>query len=1157
MRLRRLDLTRYGKFTDHSIDFGQTLEGKPDLHIIYGLNEAGKSTTFDAFLDLLFGFGTTSKYDFIHPYNTMQIGARLEFDGGDHELVRLKRRTGSLVDNNGQPVNEGMLSAALGGIGRDAYRTMFSLDDHSLKEGGQAIIQSKGELGELLFSASSGLAGLNRTLVMAAEDAAAIHRKRSSSTKLAELKRALEALKNERNAIDTFATAYSVLATTLTQASASYDAANAELVEAKLRQAELNRILATLPLTSELDRLAAEFAGLGELPRPPADWFLLLPQLSRDETRLQALAETAERSIRQLSDEIDGMVVDEQALSIAAVMETLEIGRARYRAAADDLPKRRIAVAEQEGILSRSLFDLDQAGHANPERLLLPAPSIGAIRDLMEKRSGIDAEIASTERELKRANDTLNRLKEDTAEFDGETELEPDTQSRIENALARLTDTDLLSRLAVEERSYRQVCRNLDDRIALLVPWSGDLDELALTKAADTRQLDMWRSHAASIEKRVSEHRGKLRDLTGERAATLARIAAFASEGTVDDSAAQALRSARDAAWQSHLATLDSATASTFEQAMRQDDAATDNRLARAKDLAELRQLKLAAAASAAAIDRQQELLAEGLADHDALADKIGTFLPDAIEAGPDALERLVALESWAGRRNTTLSARDDLRKSEYELEALRSELGRHSTELGAALTEAGARFDGDMPIADLTRGAARLLADSRRREEVRANHRKAMSGLTRDIAERERDHQQAVLIADAWRDAWSEALSVTWFADKVTSVAAVSAILSTLSSLPGVLKERHDLAQRVSAMENDQTQFRTELANILGQPEADIHSADVLAAANALVERYNTALRDQQHRADRQATLEKLQTHREALDAELAVHNARKAELTSYFGADTLAAVENYLEAAKERDRIEKRMAELREQIAQGLRTRTFEDAARLLSETDAVEVEHSALNLAARIEDLTERARELYADMTRAKDKLDAVGGDDAVARIEAKRRTLLLDIEALAIRYLTLRTGTLAAEQALHLYRDKHRSSMMNRASRAFQTITGGNYSGLATQPDKDKEILIGVSRDGGSKLADSMSTGTQFQLYLALRLAGYEEFAAVRPAVPFVADDIMESFDNPRSEEVFRLLGEMAKVGQVIYLTHHLHLCEIAKSVVPQVKIHQLS
>lgn len=38
MRLRRLDLTRYGKFTDCSIDFGERCEGQPDLHVIYGPN---------------------------------------------------------------------------------------------------------------------------------------------------------------------------------------------------------------------------------------------------------------------------------------------------------------------------------------------------------------------------------------------------------------------------------------------------------------------------------------------------------------------------------------------------------------------------------------------------------------------------------------------------------------------------------------------------------------------------------------------------------------------------------------------------------------------------------------------------------------------------------------------------------------------------------------------------------------------------------------------------------------------------------------------------------------------------------------------------------------------------------------------------------------
>ena len=61
MRLNRLDLTRYGKFTDCSIDFGTPTPGQPDLHLIYGPNEAGKSTLLAAFLDLLFGIETRSR----------------------------------------------------------------------------------------------------------------------------------------------------------------------------------------------------------------------------------------------------------------------------------------------------------------------------------------------------------------------------------------------------------------------------------------------------------------------------------------------------------------------------------------------------------------------------------------------------------------------------------------------------------------------------------------------------------------------------------------------------------------------------------------------------------------------------------------------------------------------------------------------------------------------------------------------------------------------------------------------------------------------------------------------------------------------------------------------------------------------------------------
>ncbi|NYJ14164.1 uncharacterized protein YhaN [Rhizobium leguminosarum] len=1156
MRLRRLDLTRYGKFTDHSIDFGAARPSSPDLHIVYGLNEAGKSTTFAAYLDLLYGIGERSTYNFLHPYNTMKVGARLEFDGTEYELARLKLRTGSLVDDRGQAVNEALLAGVLGGIGREAYRTMFSLDDQSLKEGGNAIIQSKGELGELLFSASSGLAGLSRSLVTAADEANVIYKKRSSSTKLAELKRSLEALKVERNAIDTLVSTYSALKSTYEQADVAYTATARELAGAKARHQELARLLGALPAALELRRLDADVAGMGDLPRPPSEWFTLLPQLSRDETRLQALLETADRTLRQLTDEIEAIAIDDKALTVAAHRDMLDQGRARYLAAESDLPKRRLALAEQEAVLVRLLADLEQPGHAMPEALLLPASLIGIIRDLIERRSGVETKLAAASRELVRARENLERLGKEDGSQNGAAVLDPARLGRIEAALSRLSGSDLAVRLTMEERALVQARRIQANQFAQLVPWTGDAVALQLTSAAEPRQIEAWRGQVTAIDRRIEDHEARLRDLGTEQALTGARIATFVAGGSIDDAEAVRLRDERDAAWQVHLASLDAATARAFEDRMRQDDMVSAGRLSRAQELAELRQLRQTEAATAAAIERQRELLAEARAEHDALAERIRGLLPGAIEYDAEASARIATLETWSTKRAAALAAWGDLQRAEETVDGLRGELDGHVATLAASLADAGLGDANHLPVTELMQAANDMLAAGKAERAARQAHEKAIGDLSHDLRERERDRQEAEDTMAAWNREWAEALSRSWFADKAGSMAAVRAMLNALGTLPAILKERDDLASRVAAMERDRAQFRGDIAGVLADCGLSPLAADTLASANALVERHEAARHAAQLRADRQADLEKHLEKQRALEEELAVHNARRNELTSYFGTDSLASVDAFLSQARDRDRLEARAATLRDQITEALRATSFAEAERRLAHVDADAVERDAMELDARIEDLTERAKLLYSDVSLARQKLEAVGGDDAVARIEAKRRTIFLEIEELAVRHLTLRAGTLAAEQALHIYREKHRSSMMNRASEAFRLITGGNYSGLTTQPDRDREILIGVSRDGGSKLADAMSTGTQFQLYLALRLAGYEEFAALRRPVPFVADDIMESFDNPRSEEVFRLLGDMAKVGQVIYLTHHWHLCEIARDVVPNVTIHQL-
>ena len=90
--------------------------------------------------------------------------------GGRIEVARLKRDKNSLVDANDRPFDESLLMAELAGVDREAFHMMFSLDDESLEKGGEAILASHGDLGQLLFSASAGLAEISDRLEVVAKE---------------------------------------------------------------------------------------------------------------------------------------------------------------------------------------------------------------------------------------------------------------------------------------------------------------------------------------------------------------------------------------------------------------------------------------------------------------------------------------------------------------------------------------------------------------------------------------------------------------------------------------------------------------------------------------------------------------------------------------------------------------------------------------------------------------------------------------------------------------------------------------------------------------------------------------------------------------------------------------------------------------------------
>lgn len=1178
MRLRRLDLTRYGRFTDHRLDFGPPRPGAPDFHIVYGLNEAGKSTSLSGFLDLLFGIELKSRYDFLHPYSAMEVGALLEIDGAERHLVRRKQRTGSLTDGSGQQVNEAVLAGALGGLSRESYRAMFSLDDETLEAGGEAILQSRGDLGELLFSASAGLAGISAALAKAQDEADAIHRKQARSTALYAVRQRIEALDAKRREIDTAASAHNSLAAELAKAGEGYEAVIGEIGALRRRWREIEALLRALPRLRDHAALAEALAAEGTAPRVPAGWREAHPRLLTETARVEAALRRIEADRARIERDRAADRPDAAMLALQPRWRALETQRARALTAEDDLPRRRRELDAAQAEIARMLALLGAPDGTHPHALVLAAPVLGAVRERIDTRLALEQKLEAALAEEAEAEHRLAGAEAQSETGEAES-FDPAALAALDAARALARRSDAAGRLAHargEESRRRQLA---EARLQALLPWSGDAAALRALHLPAPERLAGWRSRLGEIDRREAEAASRLREAETEAQLAATRLQAMeAGTGAIDDTHAAKLRAERDAAWTEHRAALTAESAGRFEERLHADDALSQRRLAQARELGELRQLGTVLATARTAAERWRDLGAEAAEERARLLREIAAALPSDLreaEREADGAALLQWAETFARRRAEALDALAAL----DEVQAVRRDGEGEAVRLREGLSQALRalrREPANDDLALLSDAADAVLGEATEAGARRAAAKRETERSRLDLERRRRDAASARRAAEDWASGWQALMRESGllaslearfgglgageapsFAALGVAVGAVREMLPVLADLPARLRAVADLQHRVETMEENRTGFAEALDALLTTSDLRIETVDLAVRAERLAEAIEGAERRAEALRHLDAELARLSAEEADLH-EMQARLAAEAEaMIAGFGVETLAEVGPCLDAAAERSRREARLAEWERDLLADLGVASLAEARQQLADADAEALEAERAGLDARLKDLEARRETLFRAKSDAADALERIGGDDAVARLMGERRVAILEMEDLAVRALRLRAGALIAGEALRLYRDRHRSAMMDRASQAFGLMTRGDYVGLATQAEKDRETLIGLTRAGGSRLAMDMSKGTRFQLYLALRLAGYEEFARARSPVPFLADDIMETFDEPRSEEVLRLLAGLSRHGQVIYLTHHRHLCDLAQSVEPSVRLHEIA
>ena len=293
------------------------------------------------------------------------------------------------------------------------------------------------------------------------------------------------------------------------------------------------------------------------------------------------------------------------------------------------------------------------------------------------------------------------------------------------------------------------------------------------------------------------------------------------------------------------------------------------------------------------------------------------------------------------------------------------------------------------------------------------------------------------------------------------------------------------------------------------------------------------------------------LDRHRAAADA-LTASAQRLDDAIRAIGAATLDEAEQRVTLAAERagheDSRAAAMLRLRED-GEGL------DAETLRAEAEATPAETMAEAM---------RSAETAASVARAAAQEAAA----AIERADGALRTLATgqdanraaaDRHAAAARISRVLEDALvqhlAATMLEHALEQVEASSATNqrllRIGATFAALTGGAYDRLSPAEEdgesRDHGRLFAHEPDGADKHIARLSEGTRDQLYLALRLVAVEDHVRSAPPLPFVADDILQTFDDTRARASMEALVGLSQHVQVIVLTHHPHLVPLSEGL----------
>jgi uncharacterized protein YhaN len=1167
MKIDLFKLLAYGPFTDKVLDFSGNGFG---LHVVFGPNEAGKSTALRALIGLFYGLGHTTEDAWMHDYSKLAVGASLSLpDKTILNLTRYKRRKNDLInEDTGEPFEQTKLDFMLGNVGKDAFEHAFGISHDSLRQGVGSVLAAGGDLGQALFAATSGINSLKKVMSTLEEQQNKLYKPRAQKSIINAGISRLGALRKEQREVTASHRQWKHLQSRLDDLIRRKKDVSNRLADLTAEISLLSRYRDALQYVTKQTELKHTIEDIGYVPdlsddfaeRRIAAQVGLKEAAQAEQDLIQALAEIEKR--------LSELFFDPRLLDRASIIETLAGEVHLHKKAMTDSVSLKIQATQLYEAAAKSLDRLRTGLTIDAvDALRISKTDKARIARLGGKCPALEREVTNAQSALETSLRNLEKAKSDLKKLD-----QPEDTGELMDCLERASEFgNIEQRISEAQTDVTRLIEQAKVEIESLGQWDGNLDDLEKLPIPTEETMRRFEADLVELDKQVNDANKdviKIEKQLKEKNKALDELTRAGSLPSIDDLHAD--RNLRDKGWVSvRKVWLDGAQADVeflAEFPESQDLAeAFELSLVKADKTADVLREDADAVAKAEASKDDIQILKQSLAEAKNEKQSLDTkrlsiwdqwvVLWEKINISPLPPREMAA---WSAKVGELKRRAADIRERKAGVNRLRADMEDMIADMRDALN----RIREDVPenISYL------LLLDmckrtTKKHDEIRTKWQELEGRINRyeeEIHSGEKYNENAKQNLEDWSKQWAEAITPLGFSYS-SSPEDVSDFILALDEVFFDLNKAKGFENRIAAIKTDYEEYSKRVADEVSKLASDLKDSKPEEAAAELNARL---LKDKEQRKEIQlleAEKRKQTSKLAEIKKQLVAHSEALRLLCSEAEVEDPEKLQTIEMKSKSKSKALDRMNTVNERLAELAAGEAIDSFVAQVKNQNPDDLNAKLDRLTSERDGVQQEEKSLIGEIAVAKRDLESIDGESKAATIAEEVEGLTSEIQSDVEYYTRLKLASLVLAKAIERYRKANQSPVLEAASGYFKTMTRDYFEGLrADFDDKGDPIIKAVRPDGQLLTVHQMSDGSREQLFLALRLGGLLRYVRANGPMPFIVDDILVHFDDDRSVAALNALSELSAYTQVVFFTHHKHLVSLAETFVPDetLRIHEL-